>query len=72
MRHEFRGSALTISYDDEVCIHAASCVRTLPSVFDADSKPWIDPDGAAVDAVTATVAGCPSGALAVTTTGSAS
>lgn len=63
MRHEFRGNSLTITYDDEVCIHAAKCVRSLPAVFDAERTPWINPDGAPVEVVAETVASCPSGAL---------
>jgi uncharacterized Fe-S cluster protein YjdI len=64
VRHEFRGTSLTITYD-EVCIHAGSCVRTQPNVFDIDRAPWIDPDGASFQVVEATVAACPSGALGI-------
>ncbi len=63
MKQEFRGKGLAITYDDEVCTHAANCVRSLPSVFDADRTPWIDPDGASIDQIAATIAACPSGAL---------
>lgn len=63
MQHAFHGRDLTILYDDEVCTHAANCVRTLPAVFDADRKPWIDPDGASAADAVATIKACPSGAL---------
>ena len=65
MPQQYQGESLIITYDDEVCIHAASCVRTLPSVFDADRTPWIDPDGATIEQVTAAVESCPSGALSL-------
>jgi uncharacterized Fe-S cluster protein YjdI len=63
MEHSFPGQGLTIIYDDEVCTHSANCVRLLPAVFDADRTPWIEPDAAAVDAIIAVIAACPSGAL---------
>jgi uncharacterized Fe-S cluster protein YjdI len=56
---------LTITYDTEVCIHSANCVGSLPSVFDADRTPWIDPDGDSIEKITAAVQSCPSGALSV-------
>jgi uncharacterized Fe-S cluster protein YjdI len=65
MQHQFQGKSLTITYDDEVCIHAANCVRSLPTVFDANRTPWIDPDGAAIEQVTGAVESCPSGALSL-------
>lgn len=65
MQHEFRGTDLTITYDDEVCTHAAECVRGLPNVFDPEQSPWVNPDGAPVDAIRESVSACPSGALGV-------
>ncbi|QGZ93358.1 (4Fe-4S)-binding protein [Terricaulis silvestris] len=54
---------ITITYDAEVCTHAARCVKGLPGVVDANRKPWIDPDGATPSEIEAQVARCPSGAL---------
>lgn len=65
MQHEFRGTDLTITYDDEVCTHAAECVRGLPSVFDPEKTPWVNPGGASPGQIRAQVAACPSGALRV-------
>lgn len=61
----YTGAHLDVSFDAEVCIHAAECVRNLPQVFDTARRPWILPDAAEPDAVRAVVARCPSGALAV-------
>jgi uncharacterized Fe-S cluster protein YjdI len=55
--------SITITYDADVCTHAARCVKGLPGVFDAKRKPWIDPDGATAGEIEAQVARCPSGAL---------
>jgi uncharacterized Fe-S cluster protein YjdI len=54
---------ITISYDAEVCTHAARCVKGLPGVFDANRKPWIDPNGATPAEIESQVSRCPSGAL---------
>ena len=39
------------------------CVHNLPQVFKADERPWIVVDGAAADAIAATIERCPTGAL---------
>ena len=64
----FATDGITVTYDPNVCIHAAECVRRLPSVFDTSVARWIRPDRAAEDDVMATVARCPTGALQATRT----
>jgi len=63
MRKTYAGKAVDVSFDPEVCIHAAECVRGLPAVFDTKRRPWIVPDAAEADEVVAQVGRCPSGAL---------
>jgi uncharacterized Fe-S cluster protein YjdI len=63
MRKAYEGKDITVSFDPEVCQHAANCVRGLPTVFDTKKRPWIQPDGAPADEVAAQVGRCPSGAL---------
>jgi uncharacterized Fe-S cluster protein YjdI len=63
MRKTYAGKEVDVSFDPEVCIHAANCVRGLPGVFDTTRRPWIVPDAAAADDVVAQVGRCPSGAL---------
>jgi uncharacterized Fe-S cluster protein YjdI len=63
MRKNYPGAEVDVSFDPEVCQHAATCVRELPAVFDAKRRPWIDPDGATPEEVVAQVKRCPSGAL---------
>lgn len=65
----YTGPLLDVSFDGEVCRHAAECVRGMPSVFDTAARPWIDP-GAADDEESArtlrdVVGHCPSGALQI-------
>lgn len=61
--HQHTGKTIDISYDVGRCIHAEACVHGLPAVFDPARKPWIDPDRAPADAVTAVIHRCPTGAL---------
>ena len=43
---EYKNDKLVVRYDPAICIHAAECVRGLPSVFNVSKKPWIDVNGA--------------------------
>ena len=64
-RRTYSGLDVDVSYDSDVCIHAAECVKGLPSVFDTKAHPWIQPDNASAEDVIAQVARCPSGALQI-------
>lgn len=64
-RKSYVGTEVTVSFDPEVCVHAANCVRGLPAVFDTKARPWIQPDNASAADVIAQVGRCPSGALRV-------
>jgi CDGSH-type Zn-finger protein/uncharacterized Fe-S cluster protein YjdI len=59
----YTSETIDVSFDTARCIHAAECVRGLPEVFDTAQRPWIQPDGAAADAIVTVVERCPSGAL---------
>lgn len=60
------GGGIVIHWDSETCIHSGVCLRTLPAVFNARRRPWVDPDGGDTDAIEAAVAACPSAALSST------
>ncbi len=62
-REAYRGKRITVFDNRALCAHAGVCTESLKSVFLYGSEPWIDPDGAAVDDVIATIRKCPSGAL---------
>jgi len=64
-KQRYQGQQVTVTYDPAICSHAGECVRGLPEVFDAKKRPWIEPDEAGAKEVAATVARCPSGALAI-------
>jgi CDGSH-type Zn-finger protein/uncharacterized Fe-S cluster protein YjdI len=67
--YTYEGDEVTVTWDRERCIHAAACVRGLPTVFDPERRPWIEPDQADPDAVEAVVPRCPTGALHLTRNG---
>ncbi len=57
---------MKVKWDENTCIHAGKCVEGLPTVFKVeDGKFVIDQNGASEEAIRATVATCPSGALTI-------
>lgn len=65
----YRGADVTVRFDAGRCLHAAECVRLLPSVFDPKRRPWILLDDADAHEVAEVVRRCPSGALHYEITG---
>jgi uncharacterized Fe-S cluster protein YjdI len=59
----YEGGGVVVSFDPNVCIHAADCIRGLPTVFDVKLKRWIRPENAPAERVAEQVRRCPSGAL---------
>ena len=68
-RKDYAGRDVVVHYNLSICAHVGECTGALPEVFDVTRRPWIQPDGAAADAVGRTVHACPSGALAITRDG---
>jgi uncharacterized Fe-S cluster protein YjdI len=68
-RRLYTGPLVAVSFDADLCRHAAECVRGMPSVFDTSARPWIDPGRAGTPKTAAllreVVARCPSGALEI-------
>lgn len=60
---EFENEEIKVTWEKNVCIHAAACVGNLPGVFKPGQKPWIQLDGSDADKVKETIGKCPSGAL---------
>jgi CDGSH-type Zn-finger protein len=68
-RETYAGKSITLFDNRSICAHAGVCTDRLKSVFRMDAEPWIDPDAASVEAIAATIAQCPSGALSYATSG---
>ena len=68
-RKTYTGPVVDVSFDGEICAHAAECVRGMPAVFDTSARPWINPEVAsspeAADQLRDVVRRCPSGALEI-------
>lgn len=64
--HTYQSDRIEVQYDLGRCIHAAECVRGLPSVFDPQARPWVQPANAEADQVASVVERCPTGALTYT------
>jgi len=63
VRKVYRGRDVEVSFDLDLCVHVAECLRGERQVFHLHRRPWILPDLAAVDEVAEVVRRCPSGAL---------
>jgi uncharacterized Fe-S cluster protein YjdI/CDGSH-type Zn-finger protein len=63
MRKVYRGRDIEVSFDLDICIHIAECLRGHPGVFNLERRPWVLPDEAEADVVAEIVERCPSGAL---------
>lgn len=59
----YEGRDIVIHDNRGTCAHAGYCTDDLKKVFKLGEEPWIDPDGAAAEAVKETIRRCPSGAL---------
>jgi CDGSH-type Zn-finger protein len=68
-RTDYAGRQITIHDNRGICAHAGFCTDELAEVFRMGKEPWIDPDGASIEAIIATVKKCPSGALSYTIDG---
>lgn len=55
----------TVLWQSGLCSHSAKCIRGLSSVFNLNQSPWINMEGAPLEAIEAQVAKCPSGALSI-------
>jgi uncharacterized Fe-S cluster protein YjdI len=62
-RRVYANDAIEVLWEPAFCIHARSCVRGQPNVFDPSKRPWVDVSTAEADAVVETILACPTGAL---------
>lgn len=62
---EYSNGEVTIVWNSGLCIHSEKCVTGLPSVFNINASPWIDPTNANSDEIVEQVSKCPSGALMI-------
>jgi uncharacterized Fe-S cluster protein YjdI len=59
----YEHDGLKVEWRAPLCTHCGNCGASLPEVFDAERKPWVDLTKADSEAIKKTVGECPSGAL---------
>jgi CDGSH-type Zn-finger protein/uncharacterized Fe-S cluster protein YjdI len=59
----YQGKEVSITFELQRCIHSEECGRRLTAVFDAQRRPWVEPDAAPAEKIAQVVSNCPSGAL---------
>jgi uncharacterized Fe-S cluster protein YjdI len=59
---------IIVVWRPEQCIHSKICWTDLREVFDPFKKPWVNMEGAPLDAIVEQVKKCPSGALSILST----
>jgi uncharacterized Fe-S cluster protein YjdI/CDGSH-type Zn-finger protein len=62
-RRTYTTDAIAVYWNSDRCIHSGICLKTLPQVFDLQTRPWVTIDGADADTIAAAIDRCPSGAL---------
>lgn len=60
---KYRGKAIDVYYNIDLCNHTGVCSRENELVFDPSSRPWILVDLAPAEEVIRVVRECPTGAL---------
>ena len=63
MRRVYRGDDIEVSFDLDLCVHVAECLRGDRRVFQLDRRPWVLPNASPAEVVAQVVERCPSGAL---------
>ena len=63
MRRVYRGDDIEVSFDLDLCVHVAECLRGDRRVFQLARRPWVLPNESEADVVAQVVERCPSGAL---------
>lgn len=61
----YSNDEISVVWDSNKCIHSGNCVRSLSSVFQPKSKPWIKMENASSEEIIAAVGKCPSGAISI-------
>jgi uncharacterized Fe-S cluster protein YjdI len=59
----YQNKDIIVHWYPELCIHPRYCASILPEVFQPESRPWVNVDGATPREIILAIDRCPSGAL---------
>lgn len=62
-KYSYPGDAISVDWNERLCIHIAECGRAKGELFVGGRQPWCQPDLVALEDVVDVVERCPSGAL---------
>ncbi len=62
-RDTYTGQQVTVFDNRGICAHSGFCTDNLAAVFHVGKEPFVDPNGARMEAIITAVRNCPSGAL---------
>jgi uncharacterized Fe-S cluster protein YjdI len=62
---EYTNGEVTIVWQAGKCTHSANCVKTLATVFQPKTQPWIKMENGTTQEIVDAVSKCPSGALSI-------
>ncbi|NIP31146.1 MAG: hypothetical protein GTO02_15645 [Candidatus Dadabacteria bacterium] len=66
---EYTGREINVYDNRAICCHATQCISNLRSVFDINSRPWVNPDNGSAERIINVIKKCPSGALSYSVDG---
>ena len=61
----YTNGEIKVFWQPDLCTHCEACYHGLPNVFNPDSRPWVNMNGATSEEITKQVKECPSGALSI-------
>ncbi|TQR20596.1 (4Fe-4S)-binding protein [Psychrobacillus vulpis] len=60
---KYKSEEIDVFFHAGKCTHAANCIKYLPSTFNMNRKPWVEPSASLHEDVKRVIATCPSNAL---------